>query len=56
MSENISGIPAGRSVSHLTSPYIGLLARNNFRLPVIRGQSVLASQHADSALCSREDP
>jgi hypothetical protein len=25
-------------------------------LPVIRGQSVLASQHADSALCSREDP
>jgi hypothetical protein len=29
MSENISGVPAGRSVSHLTSPYIGLLARNN---------------------------
>ena len=24
MSENISGVPAGRSVFHLTSPFIGL--------------------------------
>src|SRR5258707_14477614 len=32
MPENISGVPAGRSVFHLTSPLIGLLARNNFRL------------------------
>src|SRR5258708_29858002 len=32
MPENISGVPAGRSVFHLTSPFIGLLARNNFRL------------------------
>jgi hypothetical protein len=31
MPENISGVPAGRSVFHLTSPFIGLLARNNFR-------------------------
>src|SRR5258707_15797950 len=29
MPENISGVPAGRSVFHLTSPLIGLLARNN---------------------------
>jgi hypothetical protein len=28
MPENISGVPAGRSVFHLTSPLIGLLARN----------------------------
>jgi len=28
MSENISGVPAGRSVFHLTSPLIGLLAQN----------------------------
>src|SRR5258707_10903371 len=27
MPENISGVPAGRSVFHLTSPLIGLLAR-----------------------------
>ena len=27
MSENISGVPAGRSVFHLTSSFIGLLAR-----------------------------
>src|SRR5580692_2270757 len=27
MPENISGVPAGRSVFHLTSPFIGLLAR-----------------------------
>ena len=26
MPENISGVPAGRSVFHLTSPFIGLLA------------------------------
>jgi hypothetical protein len=26
MPENISGVPAGRSVFHLTSPLIGLLA------------------------------
>jgi hypothetical protein len=32
MPENISGVPAGRSVFHLTSPLIGLLARNKFRL------------------------
>ena len=25
MPENISGVPAGRSVFHLTSPFIGLL-------------------------------
>ena len=35
MPENISGVPAGRSVFHLTSPLIGLLARvvygGNFR-------------------------
>ena len=31
MPENISGVPAGRSVFHLTSPLIGLLARNHFR-------------------------
>jgi hypothetical protein len=30
MPENISGVPAGRSVFHLTSPLIGLL--NNFTL------------------------
>ena len=30
MPENISGVPAGRSVFHLTSPLIGLLARNSF--------------------------
>src|SRR5271169_6744280 len=29
MPENISGVPAGRSVFHLTSPLIGLLARVN---------------------------
>src|SRR5258708_31707917 len=28
MPENISGVPAGRSVFHLTSPLIGLLAQN----------------------------
>src|SRR5260370_41976962 len=27
--ENISGVPEARSVSHLTSPYIALLAQNN---------------------------
>jgi hypothetical protein len=27
MPENISGVPAGRSVFHVTSPFIGLLAR-----------------------------
>ena len=32
MPENISGVPAGRSVFHLTSPLIGLLAGNNFRI------------------------
>ncbi len=36
MPENISGVPAGRSVFHLTSPLIGLLARLapwfNFRI------------------------
>jgi hypothetical protein len=32
MPENISGVPAGRSVFHLTSPLIGLLARNTFRM------------------------
>jgi hypothetical protein len=32
MAENISGVPAGRSVFHLTSPLIGLLARNNLGL------------------------
>jgi hypothetical protein len=32
MPENISGVPTGRSVFHLTSPLIGLLARNNLRL------------------------
>ena len=30
MPENISGVPAGRSVFHLTSPLIGLLGRNSF--------------------------
>jgi len=29
--ENISSVPTGRSVSHLTSHYIGFLAQNNFR-------------------------
>src|ERR1700730_13959129 len=29
MPENISGVPAGRSVFHLTSPLIGLLARSS---------------------------
>jgi hypothetical protein len=29
MPENISGVPAGRSVFHLTSPFIELLARNH---------------------------
>jgi hypothetical protein len=38
MPDNISGVPAGRSIFHrrsifhLTSPLIGLLARNDFRL------------------------
>jgi hypothetical protein len=38
MPENISGVPAGRSVFHLTSPLIGLLGRqesvlkHNFRV------------------------
>src|ERR1700694_3486547 len=32
MPENISGVPAGESVFHLTSPFIGLLARNDFRV------------------------
>src|SRR5260370_41836 len=31
MPENISGVPAGRSVFHLTSPLIGLLARSGSR-------------------------
>src|ERR1700676_3308746 len=31
MPENISGVPAGRSVFHLTSPLIGLLARISYR-------------------------
>jgi hypothetical protein len=35
MPENISGVPAGRSVFHLTSPFIGLLGR-------LDGSSVLA--------------
>src|ERR1035438_7118795 len=30
MPENTSGVPAGRSVFHLTSPLIGLLALNRF--------------------------
>jgi hypothetical protein len=30
MPENISGVPAGRSVFHLTSPFIGLLASEPF--------------------------
>src|SRR5579864_772127 len=33
------GVPTG-SVSHLTSPYIGLLARNNLGVPVIRPEPV----------------
>jgi hypothetical protein len=36
--ENISGVPEARSVSHLTSPYIGLLARLD---------DTLAIAHAD---------
>jgi hypothetical protein len=37
MPENISGVPAGRSVFHLTSPLIGLLAPElTSGLPVIR--------------------
>src|SRR3989442_11456560 len=31
MPENISGVPAGRSVFHLTSPLIGLLGRLRVR-------------------------
>jgi hypothetical protein len=31
MSENISGVPAGRSIYLLTSPYIGLQARMSCR-------------------------
>src|SRR6202521_2207262 len=33
MPENISGVPAGRSVFHLTSPFIGLLASAAERQP-----------------------
>src|ERR1700686_2241715 len=33
MSENISGVPAGRSVFHLTSPFIGLTETSPLFLP-----------------------
>jgi hypothetical protein len=39
--ENIPGVPEARSVSHLTSPYIGLLARNSFRI----GQPLIGVRH-----------
>src|ERR1700680_4461177 len=41
MPENISGVPAGRSVFHLTSPLIGLLARNNFQFAHQTGRIVI---------------
>src|SRR5229473_1628329 len=46
MPENISGVPAGRSVFHLTSPFIGLLARHNFRLARHTTRIALSSGHA----------
>jgi hypothetical protein len=33
MSENISGVPAGRSVFHLTSPFIGLTENSRLQSP-----------------------
>ena len=41
MPENISGVPAGRSVFHLTSPFIGLLARNHSGLPITHPEPVI---------------
>jgi hypothetical protein len=44
MPGNISGVPAGRSVFHLTAAFIGLLARNDFR--VARDLGVVSLQDA----------
>jgi hypothetical protein len=54
MPENISGVPAGRSVFHLTSPFIGLLARTAGRgqvpsSPLLRS-SKLSARVAFSSL------
>jgi hypothetical protein len=61
MSENISGVPAGRSVFHLTSPFIGLTenyclsaapALPNFRSPAARPTHPASTQlhlHASTA-------
>jgi hypothetical protein len=53
MPENISGVPAGRSVFHLTSPLIGLLARNNFRLGQLLAKSARNGCVSDLPLYTR---
>src|SRR5260370_39531858 len=42
MSENISGVPAGRSVFHLTSPFIGL-TKNCYSTQFVPASTPLAS-------------
>jgi hypothetical protein len=44
MPENIPAVPAGRCVFHLTSPFIGLLARNHSGLPITHAE-VIATAH-----------
>jgi hypothetical protein len=55
MPENISGVPAGKSVFYLTSPLIGLLAsvveslsRHNFRFARYPG---VAQSMREAVLC-----
>jgi hypothetical protein len=50
MSENISGVPAGRSVFHLTSPFIGLTDQRSISniwhegaVPLLSGGRILAA-------------
>jgi hypothetical protein len=49
MPEDISGVPAGRSVFHLTSPLIGLLARNDFPFARDSGVFMAISSWRNSA-------
>src|ERR1700730_1779612 len=46
MPENISGVPAGRSVFHLTSPLIGLLTRPRSYPEKARSRSPRWDRHA----------
>jgi hypothetical protein len=51
MPENISGVPVGRSVFHLTSPFIGLLNTNR---TISLHRPDFGNWHADSQKTQNE--